>query len=381
MRCRAVKALPFLIVLLLAACRQPPQPVPSPVSPIEPATNPILLPPLEELEENWNVLLPGEETACALGDPFGFFVRPADSERLLLYFQGGGACWNAITCAPGETATYDPSVTRDDNPSHSRRGIFDLANPANPFGEYSMVVIPGCTADWHLGYRTVTYESPSRSGISIYHGGYVNASAVLDWAYLNFPAPDSIFVAGSGTGAIGTPLFAALVAAHYPDAQVTQLADGAGGYHSDADEFEEILGSWGMQELLATLPELHYNASGGHAPADLYLANPALQGRVQFSQFNTVADADQVFFTRLAGASGRYLIERIDANQEAIREEIPTFVSFIAPGESSGILVSSAFYSLVVDGASVQEWVSALARGEPTEDVRCSECVAPAREP
>jgi hypothetical protein len=181
--------------------------------------------------------------------------------------------------------------------------------------------------------------------------------------------------------AIGTPLFAVQFAEKHPDARVVQLADSAGGYQSDTDEFEEIFRTWGTQELLAAFPELGYEAEKAYSPLDFYLAGPALQGRVQFSQYNSAADANQVFFSRLAGISGRYLIERIDANHTVIEAALPTFVTFTAPGEGSDILWSDDFYSLVIDGASFQRWVAALAEGERVGSVRCRECVAPDRVP
>jgi hypothetical protein len=41
------------------------------------------------------LVLPGGETRCIYADstPYAFQVIPGDSEKLLFYFQGGGACW------------------------------------------------------------------------------------------------------------------------------------------------------------------------------------------------------------------------------------------------------------------------------------------------
>jgi hypothetical protein len=43
----------------------------------------------------WQQIDGGDGTGCAFGTPYSFFHRPgADAARLLIYFQGGGACWS-----------------------------------------------------------------------------------------------------------------------------------------------------------------------------------------------------------------------------------------------------------------------------------------------
>lgn len=41
------------------------------------------------------MVLPGGETRCIFADstPFAFQVVPGDNDKILFYFQGGGACW------------------------------------------------------------------------------------------------------------------------------------------------------------------------------------------------------------------------------------------------------------------------------------------------
>jgi hypothetical protein len=59
------------------------------------------------------------------------------------------------------------------------QGIFEQANPANPFSEYSAVHVRYCTGDIHLGDRDATYTIHDDKGESrqfkIHHRGQVNA--------------------------------------------------------------------------------------------------------------------------------------------------------------------------------------------------------------
>ena len=51
---------------------------------------------LEEMDDSWSAIEPAGESTCSDGSDFRFFVRVADPKELVVYFQGGGACW---TCA------------------------------------------------------------------------------------------------------------------------------------------------------------------------------------------------------------------------------------------------------------------------------------------
>jgi len=38
---------------------------------------------------------------CIFGEPYAFQVIPGDADKLMFYWQGGGACWDAITTDAG----------------------------------------------------------------------------------------------------------------------------------------------------------------------------------------------------------------------------------------------------------------------------------------
>src|SRR5262245_66532229 len=58
--------------------------------------------------------------------------------------------------------------------------------------------------------------------------------AALRWSFANLLSPKTIFVSGESAGAIASPFFAVLVAAHYSRSNVAQLGDSAGGYRTPA---------------------------------------------------------------------------------------------------------------------------------------------------
>lgn len=158
---------------------------------------------LAELDAGWTPLYPGGETTCALGTPYSFWVRPGPSEKLLIFLQGGGFCNSAETCQLG-SITYDSMVSEGDSPGIHQQGIFDLHNPENPFAEYSMVFIPYCTGDTHMGNIVQIYEATDGSELAVSHLGFVNVSAALSWVYDNFEVPESIFLTGCSAGSVGS---------------------------------------------------------------------------------------------------------------------------------------------------------------------------------
>ena len=100
-------------------------------------------------------LTPGEWTQielpdgiCLYGEEYSFFVRPDDTptDNLLIYFQGGGACWDGLTCGSiGEFASFYEVTAGTIAYYASGAGIFDFDNPANPLADYNVVFLPYCS--------------------------------------------------------------------------------------------------------------------------------------------------------------------------------------------------------------------------------------------
>ncbi len=374
-----------ILALALTACRssEEPTPIPSstqePTAPLEPTATPEpeALPSLDELGDGWNMLSPGGDTICSNGTEFSFFVRPGNLEKLLLYFQGGGACWFGEICDLTANPTYDPFVDETDNPAENPIGIFDLENPENPFADYSMVFVPYCTGDVHLGNKVVTYEVGATDDVeahevTIFHNGYVNATTVLDWTFDNFEAPETVFVTGSSAGAMPSPFYAASVAEQYPDAHIAQLGDAAGGYRSSA--LGPIMQNWGTMDILPEVPE-YGDVSGDNLTFEtFYIASASRYPEITFAQYNAYADETQLFFLSLVGVTDTPLIGMLEANFADINGAVENFRTYTAGGVLHGILGGPEFYTYQVDGLRFRDWVAGLAAGEEIENVMCTDC-------
>ena len=135
------------------------------------------------LVDGWNRIAAPEHTGCAHGTDFSFWFRPASTDKVAIYFQGGGACWMGEICALDRSPSYDPFVDESDTPPAS--GIFDFATDENPIRDWSVLFVPYCTGDVHVGTATRSYDVAANDSlpagtVEIQHAGDTNATAALE---------------------------------------------------------------------------------------------------------------------------------------------------------------------------------------------------------
>ena len=148
---------------------------------------------LPELEENvWTQFKPGGDTICSDGTEYSYYATPGKLNKLVLDFQGGGACWDDFSCSRGPTGTYARNVlwmspktfeTGDINGDGIRDvgGLYDRDHLQNPVKDWYHVYLPYCSADvgWGNSIHTYTEISGPDKGKPnvIHHKGTANISA------------------------------------------------------------------------------------------------------------------------------------------------------------------------------------------------------------
>jgi hypothetical protein len=316
----------------------------------------------------WEQVVPGGDCQCADGSEYSFWVREADPERVVLFFQGGGACFSAESCSFTD-GTYKVTTGVVDDPS-ARDGIFDVENEENPFADHSFVYVPYCTGDVHIGDATTEYAPD----LTVQHKGFVNGSAALDHLLATFPDAAEVFVTGESAGAIPTPLFAGLVSDHLPDADIAVLADGSGAY-PDVPGINTTIGTlWGTQAAVPDWPETEGVAPEDWSIPGLFVHAGLHAPDIVFARHDYAFDEAQVFYAGLAGIPGSELVTLIDANETQIEAEGVDLLSYIAGGSQHTVLGQERFYTEEVEGVPLLDWVTRLAEGEEVDDVHCTEC-------
>ena len=201
---------------------------------------------------------------------YSFYYRPGDPEKLLIYFEGGGACWNSATCLSnvGDTSLFTPNLATDidiiDEHSTSPSGGIISEQQQNPLFGYTKVFIPSCTGDVHWGSQDMTYPDPRSEGdtFNVYHRGGDNVTVVLSWLRNkmaeNILTPKEVVIAGSSAGGYGaiyhTPAIQDIVPS---SSQVSLLIDSANGVVSE-NFYQTAMGGrgitggvWGIEQHIS----------------------------------------------------------------------------------------------------------------------------------
>ncbi len=166
--------------------------------------------------------LPG--MVCADGTPSYFSLTPRkNAKNLLVYLQGGGGCWNKMTCENGMARPLTRIVTATN--WENGIGIFNRNEPKNPFREdYDLVSVPYCTGDAFAGSRTTNYGTTEAPYI-IRHQGFGNVTAVLKQLQAFYPTPDKVVLLGQSAGGMGTLIHAKSIDTFFPSAKKYVLDD------------------------------------------------------------------------------------------------------------------------------------------------------------
>ncbi|HSN28338.1 MAG TPA: pectin acetylesterase-family hydrolase [Kofleriaceae bacterium] len=172
----------YLFVLALAACGGTSTPSGSP-------------PTLGTTPKQWTYV-PIDGAQCINGSPTGIGVNLGTSGDLVIYLEGGGACFNSGTCPHASHLDGWDASGFDVNIAPYNIGIFDRNDDLNPLRDATFVFVPYCTGDVHAGSK------PDGDG-GRHFVGYGNVG--LDLAYLlpKSTKVSRVVLAGSSAGGFG----------------------------------------------------------------------------------------------------------------------------------------------------------------------------------
>ena len=158
----------------------------------------------------------------------GIFKKGAEN-KVVVYFFGGGVSITPDT-SEGGNKFYATNMTGQDFVAQG--GIGSNAEN-NPFKDWSFLVIPYATGDFHSG--TGVYEGKK----TIYHTGYSNYAAFVEQMKSYVGEPDTLLVTGFSAGGFATSLLADDVIDRFPSAKnITVCVDSSlllyDGWHETA---------------------------------------------------------------------------------------------------------------------------------------------------
>jgi hypothetical protein len=246
---------------------------------------------------------------------------------------------------------FDTSVGRDELSGFG--GIFDFSHPENPFAEYTVVFVPYCTGDVHVG-DTVQVYGEDLGGRPIQHRGARNVERVLQWTKSLVQRPEQVVVAGASAGSYGAIFHTPRIGRLYPSADLVTIGDSGVPLLKNSGE---VLEAWGAQR--SSLREANVEAA---------TARPVR------AVVHITSDRDAV-------QSAFYLISGSPAWRESsyellnsLEDDLPNVFSFIVAGTDHGLMRRDAFYGYESSGVGLAEWVRQLTDGKQVESVRCGAC-------
>ena len=159
----------------------------------------------------------GDGPKCIAGTDYAVFTKTGDPKKLLIFLQGGGACWqnfyrcNVLATGPGGQAPPEQPPFP---------GVFDTTSPDNPFADHSVVYMPYCDGSafggdndvYDLAWQTYIEGelglTPGTGPAVRFHRGLRNQSAGMDVAGKMFPRAKQVTVMGHSAGGVGVAAFA-----------------------------------------------------------------------------------------------------------------------------------------------------------------------------
>ena len=208
----------------------------------------------------WIDLAP-EGIISANGSPVTSRMRlGSESGKVIVLFYGGGISINEYMAAHPFTST--DFFSEDGFYAADIQGIIpDLCDEGlgsrradNPFRNWTLIVIPYTTADYHIGTTDYAYTDEDGNGQILHHHGYTNFRAIMDEASAYLDAEtDELLIAGTSAGGFGASMLAGeIVEDYFPGAKhVTVCIDSAFQYYGDWETVAREI--WGAPETITQI--------------------------------------------------------------------------------------------------------------------------------
>ncbi len=309
---------------------------------------------------------------CRDGSKTGFGVRlNPGSDKVYIYLEGGGACFNGATCAISLGA-FDDKAFGAWASTVGKLGIFDPNPTENPVRDWNAVYVPYCTGDVHIG---------SVSGKSVPGGpnaqefvGYENINLYLKRLIPTFHTASQVMLTGVSAGGFGAAFNYDRVASAFCPTPVV-LLDDSGPPMADPWLAPCLQKQWrGLWDIDKTLPP---NCAGCTEPDGGGIVNYAayLSARWPDSRMGLISSThDAVISTffgfghdtcgtplPLSGAQFEAgLIDLRDSYLGASGHWGTYYVNSI----SHTYLIGPGFYTTQVGGKPLTSWVKELLAGQ-----------------
>ncbi len=239
--------------------------------------------------------IPLEDTLCRDGSRTGVGVRVLpDASAVMIYLQGGGACYDAKSCeqnanAPIAGESYSRSKFYAWVKTFGNQGVFNTENPSNPVARWNHVYVPYCTGDLHGGERedALVPGVPEKQQFV----GHRNLRNILRFVAPYFHDADDVALIGASAGGFGVLINYPQVVEAFGGRSVAALVDSAPIIPESAIKtscFQRKVTETFRLQLPDSCPECTDPSKGGLLNLYSFLSDTYPHGRFAFAS----ADAD-----------------------------------------------------------------------------------------
>ena len=328
-----------------------------------------------------------EGAVCANGSQYKYFINFSEtSDNVVIFFEGGGACWNYEDCANGSpfntecikepegtecirddymavylhldeleplTALTEPlGVVNGDVPVELAYPMVSSDPAINPMADWNKVFVTYCTGDTYLGNVVRTYTDPEGVGpdVEFHHVGHQNTLRVIEDLNRMFDDVPKMMVSGCSAGGVGSlnnyPFLregmkgaqnAYLIADSGPAVPAT-LLDGSPSHSTGL--YERVRALWDVDSTIDSLPSGSERIFADPGEVNAVLAETFPNDRLSISIFerdyNFTVNSYEDFFpifsqpeSSVRTAAGRTEIYRLASEDfEALRARLDDFDNF-----------------------------------------------------
>ena len=297
---------------------------------------------------------------CRDGSATGFGLRRApDSRNLLFVLDGGGACFDLLTCLLNPNS-YDEADFNADVAELGTVGVFDQSRPENPFRDWNIVFVPYCTGDIHAGNAPNTFIFGLGRQDFV---GLRNMNAILQRIGGLAQRADHVVLSGGSAGGFGAVGTYGLVSERLAPAPV-DLLDDSGPVPPDDDVLSpDLQARWyDLWNLDTALPD---GCTDCGAPDGLQNVLPYYASTNPDRTFGLLSYRQDAVIRFFFGGVGGQAFED---GLFGIRPTLPSNAgTYYVPGDAHTFIADPAFYTTTVEGVALTDWIADLLAGQVTD--------------
>jgi len=292
---------------------------------------------------NWYFDPADGQAICLNGTGYEASSYRGTNENLLIYLEGGGACWDYLTCWVIGTAKTSANGAVP-------AGAIDPSDPASPFYGWNVVYASYCDGSVFTGDNVADYQ-----GKSTPHHGLWNLSGAVNVATANFPNPKRIVVSGSSAGGYGTFAGYAVTRVAYPDTQILVYNDSGPGLQNpdSASDVNDRTKNW---DFTKRIPASCTECSEQYTfLLDWVLTRDPL---ARIAMYSYQEDGVISGFLDLSGPAYQRLL--LDTTAEVRARHPKRLQRYFPFGKGHTILMSPGYYTLATNGVPLEGWTESF---------------------